>query len=129
MDVGINNALSAVTAGSKSRAVSVASSAVLPPAASLSVESASVIQAAEKIDPAKEPGREPVEQAIASIQGFVQAIRRELSFDLDDSSGRVVVKVTDAVSGDVIRQIPSEDALKLAENLQEVRSLLFKAEA
>jgi flagellar protein FlaG len=40
-----------------------------------------------------------------------------------------VVKVTDAGSGDVIRQIPSEEALQLAENLSEVRSLLFKAEA
>jgi flagellar protein FlaG len=29
----------------------------------------------------------------------------------------------------VIRQIPSEDALRLAESLEEARSLLFKAEA
>lgn len=73
--------------------------------------------------------RESLQQAVASIEGFVQSIRRDLNFSLDDSSGRVVIKVTDSVSGDVIRQMPSEEALRLAESLEEVRSLLFKAEA
>jgi flagellar protein FlaG len=40
-----------------------------------------------------------------------------------------MVKVTDAESGEVIRQIPSEEALKLAESLAEARSLLFEAKA
>lgn len=73
--------------------------------------------------------RSQLEGAMSSIQEFVQSVRRNLDFQLDDSSGKVVVKVTDGESGDVIRQIPSEEALKLAESLQEVRSLLFKAEA
>lgn len=73
--------------------------------------------------------RDQLEDAMSSIQEFVQSVRRNLDFQLDDSSGKVVVKVTDSESGDVIRQIPSEEALKLAESLQEVRSLLFKAEA
>ncbi|TXI29897.1 MAG: flagellar protein FlaG [Aquipseudomonas alcaligenes] len=76
-----------------------------------------------------EAARTQVEDAVSTIQGFVQSVRRNLDFQLDDSTGRVVVKVTDSESGDVIRQIPSEEALKLAESLQEVRSLLFKAEA
>lgn len=73
--------------------------------------------------------REQVEAAVATIQDFVQSVRRSINFSLEEGSGRVVVKVTDAGSGDVIRQIPSEEALQLAENLSEVRSLLFKAEA
>lgn len=74
-------------------------------------------------------GRQQVEAAAASIQEYVQAVRRSVNFSVEENSGRVVVKVTDADSGDVIRQIPSEEALQLAENLSEVRSLLFKAEA
>jgi flagellar protein FlaG len=84
------------------------------------------------IAPAGQAGgasREQVEDAVATIQEFVQSVRRSINFSVDDGSGYVVVKVTDAGSGDVIRQIPSEDALRLAENLSEVRSLLFKAEA
>nr|WP_298139752.1 flagellar protein FlaG [uncultured Pseudomonas sp.] len=73
--------------------------------------------------------REQIEGAVASIQDFVQSVQRSINFSVEETSGRVVVKVTDAGSGDVIRQIPSEEALQLAENLSEVRSLLFKAEA
>ncbi len=72
---------------------------------------------------------QPLEQAVSSIEGFVQKITRDLDFSLDDSTGRMVVKVTDRASGDVVRQIPSEEALRLAENLEQVRSLLFSAEA
>jgi flagellar protein FlaG len=84
---------------------------------------------ARAVTPAQNVSREQVEDAVATIQEFVQSVRRSINFAVDDGSGRVVVKVTDAGSGDVIRQIPSEEALKLAENLSEVRSLLFKAEA
>jgi len=91
-------------------------------------EDASAISAA-KPDSAAVASREEVEAAVATIQDFVQSVRRSLNFSLEEGSGRVVVKVTDAGSGDVIRQIPSEEALQLAENLSEVRSLLFKAEA
>lgn len=84
---------------------------------------------ARAVTPSQEVSRERVEDAVATIQEFVQSVRRSINFAVDDDSGRVVVKVTDAGSGDVIRQIPSEEALKLAENLSEVRSLLFKAEA
>jgi flagellar protein FlaG len=86
-------------------------------------------QGVTAVEPRPQASREDVEAAVATIQDFVQSVRRNLNFSLEEGSGRVVVKVTDAGSGDVIRQIPSEEALQLAENLSEVRSLLFKAEA
>lgn len=83
-----------------------------------------------KAEKPSETTREQVEDAVSTIQDFVQSVRRSINFSLEEGDGgRVVVKVTDAQSGDVIRQIPSEEALQLAENLSEVRSLLFKAEA
>ncbi|WP_313055532.1 flagellar protein FlaG [Stutzerimonas nitrititolerans] len=88
-------------------------------------------EAAVKKAPAEQQAvtAESLEEAVSSIKDFVQTIRRDLSFDLDDSSGRMVVKVTDRASGEVVRQIPTEEALRLAENLEEARSLLFKAQA
>ncbi|MBD9416510.1 flagellar protein FlaG [Pseudomonas sp. PDM16] len=86
-------------------------------------------QSAEAEGADKKVAREDVEAAVATIQDFVQSVRRNINFSLEEGSGRVVVKVTDEGSGDLIRQIPSEEALQLAENLSEVRSLLFKAEA
>ncbi len=92
------------------------------------ISSESVAVVASKAQ-ATEVSRSEVEDAVASIQEFVQSVKRDLNFAVDDGSGQVVVKVTDPSSGDLIRQIPSEEALQLAENLTEVRSLLFKAEA
>jgi flagellar protein FlaG len=99
----------------------------LPPVATVSNTDEQAV--ARAVTSAQEVSREDVEDAVATIQEFVQSVRRNINFAVDDGSGRVVVKVTDSGSGDVIRQIPSEEALKLAENLSEVRSLLFKAEA
>ncbi|AKN27455.1 hypothetical protein AB691_2567 [Stutzerimonas stutzeri] len=40
-----------------------------------------------------------------------------------------MVKVIDGESGKLIRQIPSEELLRLSERLEDMRSLLFKAQA
>ncbi|MBX9913780.1 MAG: flagellar protein FlaG [Pseudomonadaceae bacterium] len=89
------------------------------------------VRVAEEVSvpPVKEAARAQVEDAVVTLQAFAQSVSRDLNFSVDDGSGQVVVKVTDATSGDVIRQIPSEEALQLAENLSDARSLLFKAEA
>ena len=73
--------------------------------------------------------RDELEDAVADMREFVQSVSRDINFQLDGSSGQVVVKVTDRASGDVIRQLPSEEALRLAESLANVRSLLFEAKA
>ena len=76
-----------------------------------------------------EPAREQVLAAVTDMQDYVDAAGRNIQFQLDGDSGRMVVKVTEARSGDVIRQMPSEEALRLAENLAEMRSVLFSGEA
>lgn len=73
--------------------------------------------------------REQLESVVANMQSAMQSIRRDINFQLDDSTGRVVVKVVDGSSGEVVRQIPSEDALELAARLEDMRSLLFSEEA
>ena len=73
--------------------------------------------------------REQVLAAVTDMQDYVDAAARNLQFQLDDDSGRMVVTVTEASTGDVIRQMPSEEALRLAENLAEMSSVLFRGEA
>ncbi|GAC34402.1 flagellar protein FlaG [Paraglaciecola polaris] len=63
-----------------------------------------------------------VEDALSQINDFVQSKSRQLNFSVDDDSGRQVIKVTDASSGDIIRQIPTEDVLKLSARIQELQS-------
>jgi flagellar protein FlaG len=71
---------------------------------------------------------ESVKAAAEEIQKFFQSVKRNLEFSTDESSGRLVVKVIASESGLVIRQIPNEEVLKLAESLNDASSMLFRAE-
>jgi flagellar protein FlaG len=53
----------------------------------------------------------------AQLESYLQSIGRSLQFSIDSDSGRTVVSVKDMATGDVIRQIPSEEALRLAQAL------------
>ncbi|WP_425915736.1 flagellar protein FlaG [Pseudomonas sp. GWSMS-1] len=130
MDISSIQVTSApVAAASKTERAPDSAAKVVAEAVDRKPSGSTATASATKTESGSPASREDVEAAVATIQDFVQSVRRSLNFSLEDGSGRVVVKVTDAGSGDVIRQIPSEEALQLAENLSEVRSLLFKAEA
>lgn len=100
--------------------------AVAPQGATPNVTDKQERSRAEVVSVSKsEPKRDDLEKAVTDIQEFVQAAQRNLDFSIDDSTGRVVVKVIATDTGDVIRQIPSETALKLAQSLSDASSLLF----
>lgn len=62
-----------------------------------------------------------IREAVSEINDFVQSVHRDLSFNMDESSGQTVIKVIDRDSGDLIRQIPSEEVLAIADHLRGVR--------
>jgi flagellar protein FlaG len=78
--------------------------------------------------PSEVPAAHELSAAITSIREAAQSIHRDLNFTLDEESGAVIVKVVDS-NGELVRQIPSEDILRLRGQLEEVRSLLFSAKA
>ncbi len=63
--------------------------------------------------------RAAFERVVSELQNYVQKTQRNLDFFVDDRSGRVVVKVVDATSDEVIRQIPSEEMLSVSRRIQE----------
>ena len=75
-----------------------------------------------------EADRGELEAVVSEMNEIAKAADRDIAFQLDDDSGRVVVSVKDRATGDVIRQIPSEEALELAAHLTDARNLLFKTE-
>lgn len=58
-----------------------------------------------------------VKEAAEQLERAVRQTGRNLNFHVDADSGVIVVKVVDAVSGEVIRQIPNEETLRLAKSL------------
>lgn len=70
-----------------------------------------------------------VTEAVAELNQFVQSLDRELQFSIHKDSGKTVVKVVDAETDKVIRQIPSEEILAISESLENVTGFLLQAQA
>ncbi|MCC5866895.1 MAG: flagellar protein FlaG [Gammaproteobacteria bacterium] len=56
-------------------------------------------------------------QAVSLLNQALQDDRRDLRFRIDESTGRTVVQVVASDSGDVIRQIPGDEVLRMASML------------
>ncbi len=69
--------------------------------------------------PTESNSRVEMDNAIRSLNESVQNIQRGIEFSIDEESGRSVVKVVDRESGEVIRQLPSEDALAVSRQIKE----------
>lgn len=83
-------------------------------------------EAADSGEPARMASvdKEAIRQSLASLSRA-----SGLEFAVDDELGRVVVKVVDAETREVLKQFPSEEALALARSLHDGRSSLHRAEA
>jgi flagellar protein FlaG len=62
---------------------------------------------------------ERLTQQVSKMNEYVQSIQRDLNFSVDDSSGEVVVKVFNRHTNELVRQFPTEEALRLAERMKE----------
>ena len=85
---------------------------------------------AERLQARNEAQREQLDEAVSQLNDFVQTVQRDLQFEVDNDLGQTVVKVVDQQTQEVIRQIPDEVALRLAEKLQQDEPLtLFNIKA
>ena len=76
-----------------------------------------------------EDERKRLSEASSNLNEFMQTMQRNLKFTVDEVSGESVIAVHDAKTDELIRQIPSKEALELIHNMDKVLGLLFKAEA
>ncbi|MBW8190814.1 flagellar protein FlaG [Neiella marina] len=70
-----------------------------------------------------------LEIVVQQLQEFVQTLNRDIAFSVDKESGIDVIKVTNQETGELVRQIPSEEVLLLAARLSEATGLLVNTEA
>nr|WP_269468549.1 flagellar protein FlaG [Alteromonas sp. ASW11-130] len=67
------------------------------------------------------------EAAAQQVEAFLKVQNRNLSFSVDEETNRSVVTVKDGESGAVVRQIPSEEVLRLAERIQDLQQDVGKS--
>jgi flagellar protein FlaG len=70
-----------------------------------------------------------IDKAAEQIQSFVQSMGRDLKFSVDGTTGYHVVTVTNPETGEVVRQMPSPELLKIAQSLPQFSSGLVNQKA
>ncbi len=90
-----------------------------PDVASLPENGGQALPVNGKQQPPETANTVEVRQAVGKINEIVQSVQRDLSFNMDEDSGKTVIKVVDTESGELIRQIPSEEVLAIASQLRE----------
>jgi flagellar protein FlaG len=79
---------------------------------------------------APQPKPEQIQKAIESLRQMIETkAPNSLAFSIDDSSGRTIVRITDAKTGEMIRQIPSEEMLEIARSIDKMQGTLLQQKA
>ncbi len=78
---------------------------------------------------AAEPALGDVQQAVNDINTSLRALSRGIEFSIDTGSKLPVVKVIDQQTQEVIRQMPTVQALEFAKSLDQVLGKLLSAKA
>ncbi|PKB21733.1 flagellar protein FlaG [Janthinobacterium sp. 64] len=97
------------------------------PAAPAATDSNPTGKAASKEDAQSE--LKEVKQVVSDINKAMQFMSRELEFSVDTDSERTVVKVIDQQTREVIRQMPTKEALEIGKALEKVQGLLIRQTA
>lgn len=69
---------------------------------------------AEQSDVNAEPDREELDTYVKALNDMGESKPPHMRFDVDESTGRTVVRMTHNDTGELVRQIPSEEFLRIA---------------
>ena len=119
-----NDAITMNPNGGRAPAVSPSSGASKPAADALPA----AVHKGNATKPAP-PEAEVVKKVAQQLESYLRSVSRSLEFRIDAESGRTVVSVRDKETGDLIRQIPNEEVLRLAEAAQDQTIVLLNETA
>jgi len=113
-----------------------ASSALQPaqrPSGPAAVRSTAAIEnrpAAPAPTPAPEtkPGAEELQRISEDMQRMTENVAPKLEFAMDQSTGKPLIRVVDKATNELVMQIPSEEALRIVEQLGKFQQQLLRTE-
>ncbi len=73
--------------------------------------------------------KQVMEQASKQIQGYLRESGRNLNVSVDESTGYYVARVVNPETGEVVRSLPSEETLRIARNIDQMRGMLVNQRA
>ena len=105
---------------------------VTPPSSGRDSQPPSAVASGQTLPPgAQQPAANDTKlgKVVKQLNEYAQSIQREVEFNIDSDSGQTLVKVIDTKTKEVIRQIPSEEALSVARYLSRGHGLVFHGKA
>jgi flagellar protein FlaG len=90
------------------------------------------VETAENTEQNKKPLQkegETAEEILNSIEKIniqLESTNRSIRFNVDESTKDIVVKIVNKDSGELIKQIPPQEALRLKERLQDMLGLIIE---
>ncbi|MGZ8270695.1 MAG: flagellar protein FlaG [Methylophilus sp.] len=104
----------------------------LAPLTSMSGVKASNLKAVEKsaaVPEAVENDKARLEGAVRKLNEYVAPALQTIQFSIDQESERIVVKVVDTTTQEVLRQIPNEEVLAITRTLDKLQGLVIRQTA
>jgi flagellar protein FlaG len=74
----------------------------------------------------EKPSAEEILKNLDEINNQLKSMNRSIRFSIDESVKDIVVKIVDKDSGEVIRQIPPDEVLRLREHFKEMVGLILE---
>lgn len=71
-----------------------------------------------------EPGDTRLTEAVSQLNDYIQSVHRNIEFTVDAALNRVVVKVYNLETGEIVREIPAEEVLDMTRYFLEQRDWL-----
>jgi flagellar protein FlaG len=75
------------------------------------------------------PSAEAIRQAARQINEFLKSSAAAIEFSVDSQSDKVIVRIVDPQTKEVIRQLPSEEMIAISKSIDRMTSLLLHQKA
>lgn len=69
--------------------------------------------------------RKNLQEAVSRLNEQLQSKGRDLSFSLDERIDRTIITVKNLQTGEVVRQIPTEEVVRMAHSIEDMKGVLF----
>jgi flagellar protein FlaG len=83
---------------------------------------------AEKAEKNRELSDKRIEEAVRRLNEQMKETQTKLGFSVDNQTDRLIVKVTNKETGELVRQIPAEAVVKVAQSIESLKGVLFDKE-
>jgi len=80
-------------------------------------------------DAAREALPKDMTAAVSELRDVLRTTPFGLQFEIDDVTHKVITKVVDRETGEVIRQLPSEEMVRIAHAMNKLQGLLVRQSA